>query len=113
MPDLTSIFANINDIERNLEKDESLTLELYQGSKFLARIENGWFVETIDFRRTGGKKFKQLSILDPDRKYTSALANFDVAKLGSRRLKVSNKDEPEDQTREWIIELQPTGASPA
>ncbi len=113
MPDLTEIFAAVNDIERNLYLPEGTILECFKGSASLGTIAAGWFVEDYDFRATGGKKFKKLSVSDPERLHTARLANCDQIKIGSQIFKISDKDQPFEQTREWIIELQPTGQSPS
>ena len=112
MPDLTDVYAFVNDIERDLEKEGGGELLLFRVKAQLGEALQGWQVEKRDFRATGGKKFYEATIYDVDGARAQHLAVADSVKWNGKFYKITDKDSPEGDTKEWIFELQPLGASP-
>lgn len=118
MPDVTRDLANGADALRRNFLGEGSTLRLTKGGAALGDIiADGWNLETVDYRAIGGKKFYKLTVYDIDGDRAQRLATMDGAIINGRPYKQTDKDSPTgvyaEVTREWIIELQPTGASPA
>jgi hypothetical protein len=118
MPHTTRELANGADALRREFLGESAELFLTKaGANLGAAIADGWHLETLDYRAIGGKKVYKLYVYDVDADRAQRLAVMDGAKISGRPYKVGDKDSPIgaylEITREWIIELQPTGASPA
>lgn len=115
MPDLTDIFASVNDIERELEIESGGELILTKNGVALGDpIPSGWFPpEKVDQRFGGGKKFYTLSIFDVGGAYSQRLAVCDGYLYNNRQFKIIDKEPPIGDTREWILEAQPTGGSPS
>lgn len=106
MPDLTEIIAIDNNVNREIEFDESL-IEARKGQGAWVDITDGSFPERVDQRPSGGKKFIRLSVADVGGQYSQILATMDSVRINGREHKITDKDSPLGSTREWIIELQP------
>lgn len=113
MPDLTDVYAFVNDIERDLEKEGGGELLLFQNKVQLGGPLTGWQVEKRDFRATGGKKFYEATIYDVGNARAQHLAVATDVRWNKKFYKISDKDSPEGDTLEWIFELQPLGSSPS
>lgn len=110
--DLTDILAGVTDIERDLFKPENSTLELIGAGVTLATLTNGFDWEIVDQRaRADGKRFTRLTIYDIGQvaSLSQTIRRSDAFKINGRLYKATDKFEPEEATKEWIIELQPTG----
>ena len=108
MPDLTKVYAKLNDIDRKLEKKTGGTLQLTRNrTPQGAPLQGGWFVEKRDFRATGGKKFYELIVDDVKNARVQDLAVADGCIWNNRHFKFTNRDEPTGDTNEYIFELQP------
>lgn len=116
MPDFTEIYSDLNDLERELELDGT-TGELFltkNGAALGAALPSGWFPpEKVDQRFAGGKKFYVVSIMDVGGAYSQRLAVCDGILYNGRAFKIIDKEPPIGATREWILEVQPIGNSPA
>ena len=104
---LTEVVAIDNDVNRELEMGSEATIQVRKGSGSWTDIISGWFAEKVDQRPSGGKKFTRLSVADVDGAYSQILATMDSVKMNQREYKITDKDAPLGETREWIIELQP------
>jgi len=107
MPNLTEAIFTELEVNRILELGEDSTLSVKKGSGSWSDIPDGWFFEQVDQRPSGGKKFYRLSVADIEGTRSQILATMDTAKVNLREYKVTDKDAPIGETREWIIELLP------
>lgn len=110
--DLTEILAGVTDVERSLFKPENSTLELIGGGTTLATLTSGFDWDIVDQRaRTDGKRFTKLIIYDIGQvlNLSQTIRRADAFKINGRLYKATDKFEPEEATKEWVIELQPTG----
>lgn len=112
--DLTEVFAAVNDVEREIEKEGGGEFVLFKNKVQLgAPLSGGWFVEKRDFRATGGKKFYEATIYDQKGARAQDLAVADSCRWNNKSFKITDKDSPVGDTLEWILELQPLGSSPS
>ena len=110
--DLTHILAGVADIERDLFKPESSTLELISAGATLATLASGFDWEIVDQRaRAEGKRFTRLIIYEIGQaaNLSQTIRRSDAFKINGRLYKATDKFEPEEATKEWVVELQPTG----
>lgn len=107
MPDFTTLASVLNDIDRQLEFDDTAVYEIRVKGGSWIDVTEGSFIEKVDQRPAGGKKFYRLSVADEEGVRSQILATMSEARINGREYKVVDKDAPLGVTREWLVELQP------